>query len=383
LITIAVAHQTIAGQRTYNNVAFTPIFLTCADFGLMDIRKKNILYSLILFAAIFFVWLYRKNQTVEPIRFDGQTMGTTYHITYFDEQQRNFKSSVDSLLVVVNKSINNYDPGSEVSHFNKSNNGIAIALPYLYPPLKTAQEVFHASGGAFDPTVMPLVNGWGFGPEKQPGPDSAKIDSILTFVGFEKIRLSEDSVRKTDPRTQLDFGGIGQGYGADVITGFLRGKGITNMLVELGGEGMACGKNLKSRKPWEIGILDPASTYENQFFKAYVSLSDRSFTTSGNYFNYREINGVKYSHTISPQTGYPVQHALLSASVFARDCSLADAWGTAFMVMGHEKAIDVLKTHPELDALLIYTDDKGVVKTYETDGIRPFVRIEQNQVKPQ
>jgi thiamine biosynthesis lipoprotein len=223
---------------------------------------------------------------------------------------------------------------------------------------------------------MPLVNAWGFGAGKQIDLDSAQIDSIKTFVGFDKIRFGTDSILKSEPRVQLDFGGIGQGYGADVITGFLKSKGITNMLVELGGEGMAVGKNLKTNKPWEIGILDPNSTYENQFFKAYVALTDQSFTTSGNYFNYHEIDGKKYSHTIDPSTGYPAQRPILSASIFTTDCITADAWGTAIMVMGHEKAIEVLKEHPELDVLLIYSTPTGKMDTYITPGILPFVKLE-------
>lgn len=222
-------------------------------------------------------------------------MGTTYHITYFDDQQRDYKSSVDSLLALVNKSINTYDPSSEVSRFNNAADGIAIELPYLLPPLQKANEVFHASKGAFDPTVMPLVNAWGFGPAEPMDPDSAQVDSIKAFVGFEKVRLTNDSIKKVEPHVQLDFGGIGQGYGADVITEFLKSKGIVNMLVELGGEGMACGVNIKSGKPWQIGILDPNSTEENQFFKAFAALEDKSFTTSGNYFNYREVNGDRKS----------------------------------------------------------------------------------------
>jgi len=342
----------------------------------MTLRNKNILYTVILFVSVFSVWLYRKNQVPEPFRIEGKTMGTTYHITYFDNQGRNFQNSVDSLLSVVNKSINNYDPASEVSLFNKSSVGIAITLPYLYAPVRKAEEIFAASNGAFDPTVMPLVNAWGFGPAKQMNPDSSQIDSIKTFVGFQKIRVREDSIVKIDPRVQLDFGGIGQGYGADVITDFLRSMGITNMLIELGGEGMAVGKNLKTNKQWEIGILDPNSTVENQYFKAYVSLMDKSFTTSGNYFNYREINGKKYSHTIDPETGYPASRAILSASIFAEDCTTADAWGTAFMVMGHEKAIELLKAHPELDALLIYSTADGKMETYMTPKLTPFVKLE-------
>lgn len=341
---------------------------------MMSNRAKNLVYSIILILSVLLVYLYRENKAPEPIFVEGETMATTYHITYFDKQERNFKASVDSLLLLVNKSINTYDPTSEISRFNKSTSR-KVQLPYFIPPLKVAGEVFKASGGAFDPTVMPLVNAWGFGPGKTLTMDSVKIDSIKTFVGFDKIGFTEDSIWKDDPRVQLDFGGIGQGYGADVITDFLKSKGIENMLVELGGEGMALGINLKSGKQWEIGILDPNSTRDNQFFKAYASLKDRSFTTSGNYFNYREVEGRKFSHTIDPDTGFPAQKALLSASVFTNDCTTADAWGTAFMVMGHEKAMEILNTRSDIDALLIYTSSDGSLKTYATAGIEPHLTI--------
>jgi FAD:protein FMN transferase len=339
-------------------------------------RKKIIFYSSVLFITILILWLYNTNQVLEPVKVEGMTMGTTYHITYFDKTSRDLKNSIDSLLLVVNKSINNYDSTSEVSRFNQSKVGISVKLPYFLPPIEKSLEIFQASMGAFDPTVMPLVNAWGFGAGKRINPDSAQVDSIKTFVGFEKVGLTKDSIWKSDPRVQLDFGGIGQGYGADIITEFLKSKGISNMLVELGGEGMAVGRNLKTGKAWQIGILDPNSTYENQFFKAYVSLTDKSFTTSGNYFNYREINGKKYSHTIDPETGFPAQHAILSASIFTTDCATADAWDTAFMVMGHEKAIELAKNHPELEVLLMYSDQEGKVATYITPGIQPFVKLE-------
>jgi FAD:protein FMN transferase len=310
------------------------------------------------------------------IRIQGQTMGTSYHITYFDEHGRDLKPAIDSLLVKVNAAINTYDPHAEVSRFNKSSRGVKFVLPYFYPVLEKALEVARISHGAFDPTIMPLVNAWGFGPAKSTAFTPSTIDSLKRFVGFEKIVLTKDSVLKRDPRVQLDFGGIGQGYGADLIIEFLRSRGIANMLVELGGEGVACGRNLEKNKPWQIGITDPHSTYENQFFKAYVTLTDKSFTTAGNYFNYREIDGKKYSHTIDPISGYPVDLPLLSASVFAADCMTADAWDTAFMVMGHTKAIEVLNKHPELDAILFYTGAAGKTETYITEGIRPFVILE-------
>ncbi len=313
-----------------------------------------------------------------PVKIEGNTMGTNYHITYFDEQKRDFRQSVDSLLQLVNKSINNYDPESEVSRFNRSTRGFVLHLPYLLPPLQKAMEVSNASGGAFDPTVMPLVFAWGFGKMKdKPIPTQQRIDSLLQLVGKDKIQFNQDSVWKSDPRVQLDFGGIGQGYGADVVTAFLKAKGIKNMLVELGGEGMACGININSGKPWELGILDPNSTRDSLFFRAYVKLTDKSFTTSGNYFNYRVIDGKKYSHTIDPQTGRQAERAILSSSVFAADAATAAAWATAFMVMGHEKAIELLKQHPELDAFFIYTGADGKMETYATPGMKGLIELKE------
>lgn len=343
----------------------------------MSNQLKNALYSLVLLIAILSVWWWRNGSKPQPVKIQGETMATTWHITYFDDNDRNFKAAIDSILVVVNKSINNYDPNSEISRFNKSQSGLKNSTPYFTTPLATAALIYDQSGGTFDPTVMPLVNAWGFGPSIQELPDSAKIDSLRMLIGFNKIKYSADSVWKTDPRSQLDFGGIGQGYGADVMADFLRSKGIVNMFVELGGEGLALGVNLQSGKPWRIGILDPQSTPGNEFFKAYVSISDKAFTTSGNYFNFREVNGQKFSHTIDPVTGYPAQRSILSASVFAKDCTTADAWGTAFMVMGHEKGIEMAKAHPELDVFFIYSTPDGIA-TFASPGLSDKLELVPN-----
>lgn len=319
----------------------------------------------------------KTENTPEPVQVDGYTMGTTYHITYFDKRSRNFKSSIDSLLLKVNHSINTYDAASEVSRFNVSTRGIAFGLSHLRIILKKSEEVYKASQGAFDPTVMPLVNAWGFGPGKAFTLSKASVDSIKKFIGFDKIRITEDSLIKLDARVQLDFGGIGQGYGADVITAFLKSKGIKNLLVELGGEGMAFGKNLKKGKYWTIGILDPNSTRDNQFYKAYTEIKDQSFTTAGNYFNYREIDGKKYSHTIDPASGYPADMPILSASVFAKDCTTADAWDTAFMVMGHTQAISLLEKYKDLHAILMYTLPNGSTAIYISPEIKHNVTLER------
>lgn len=341
----------------------------------MNSRTKNALYSLGLLILIWVVWKYREQNSLIPIRLEGKTMGTSYHITYFDSKGRVFQTSMDSLMILVNKSINTYDTASEISRFNRASKSFTFDLPYLLPPLKKSKEVVAGSGGSYDPTVMPLVNAWGFGPKKIIRPDTAEVLAVRAFVGFEKINFNEDSVWKLDPRVQLDFGGIGQGYGADVMADFFRMKGVENFFIELGGEGVAQGKNLEQDRLWEIGILNPNSDYVEKKLIATAVLKKKGYSTSGNYFNYREVDGMKYSHTIDPVSGYPVQHELLSATVFASDCSTADAWATAFMSMGHEKGIEILKKHPELDVLFVYSSSGGL-KTFLTDGIRNELKIE-------
>lgn len=313
----------------------------------------------------------------EPLVLEGVTMGTTYRILYFDERHhRNFGPAVDSILIKVNKSISTYDPTSEISRFNRSERGISTKDFYFCDLLHRSKAIYEASDGAFDPTVLPLVNAWGFGPDDADTLSQKKVDSLREFIGFAKVRISGEKIRKKMGGVQLDMGGIGQGYGVDMVFNFLKTKGISDMLVELGGEGMASGRNLTKGKPWMIGILDPNSTRENQYFKAYVAVEDQSFTTSGNYFNYRMINGRKYGHTIDPASGYPVQHALLSASVFAKDCTTADGWATAFMVMGLEKAIEKSKTLSNLEAVFMYEEANGNVQVYITPGIKNQVKLE-------
>lgn len=314
---------------------------------------------------------------VKPIVVEGRTMGTTYRVVYFDEPlRRDFTTAIDSLLSMVNKAINTYDPNSEISRFNRSEKGICPQLPFLFEIVAIAKKVHKRSGGAFDPTVMPLVSAWGFGPDKSADVSPARIDSLRRLVGLNQVFRSGKWLRKRNPGVQLDMGGIGQGYGADVIFRFLASQGIDDVLVELGGEGIASGKNREKNKLWTVGILDPNSTPDHQYFKAYVTLRNKAFTTSGNYFNYKVIEGRKFGHTIDPKRGYPVQHSLLSASVFAEKCTVADAWATAFMVMGLEQAIEKVKALNDLDVLFMYSTTEGEVKTWMTREIQEHVTLE-------
>ena len=339
----------------------------------MNNRVKNIIYTIVLLAAMFFVWKYRQGKQERLVYLNGKTMGTTYNIKYFDSEARNFKAEIDSLLEVFNQSLSTYIKDSEISRFNQGAS-LEFELPYFYPVLKESKYVYELTNGAFDPTVMPLVNAWGFGPDKDIAPDSATIDSLRKVVGFNKLRFDEKEVSKKDPRVQLDFSAVAKGYGIDVVADFLTAQQLSNYYVEIGGEVACKGKNLANGQYWKVGIVDPGSDILNPYFKATVLLQDRAMATSANNFNYKVVDGVRYAHTLSPQTGYPIKHPLLSATVFADRCITADALATSFMAMGHEKAIKILESNEQISAFLIYSGEDGGIRTYTTNDILGLVQ---------
>lgn len=343
--------------------------------------NKNIIYSIILLLLVAIVYLYRQNQQkpVEEIdekvtgkvTLNGNTMGTTYNITYLDPSERDFQVSIDSLLLVFNQSLSTYIPDSELSKFNQGDT-LFFGLPYFLPVLQSSKEVYEITGGAFDPTVGPLVNLWGFGPTGPQLKDSVNIDGMLELVGFNKISFDSASVRKSKPGMYLDFSAIAKGYGVDVVAEFLQGKGIENLLVEIGGELVARGVNEKGEL-WKVGINRPEELGRADELYSIVALDNKAMATSGNYRNYYEAGGVKISHTINPATGRPVNHNLLSATVLAGDCMTADAYATALMVMGTEKAIELQKSQSLFEVFLIYNDSTGQLKSYASEGLKPFL----------
>jgi len=341
----------------------------------MNLRYKNILYSLGLLSAMFLVWYYRQGNDVPMMTISGETMGTTYHISYFDEEQRNFKSQVDSLLTAFNNSLNTYLPHSEISEFNQT--GIFdFVSPYFLPVLESSEEIVSMTDGAFDPTVMPLVNMWGFGPQQNTSIDSAAVDSLRQFVGFERmITFDKRQVTKQSGGSTLDFSAIAKGYGVDVVSQYLYDQGMQSTFVEIGGEVVVRGKNLKTDKAWRIAIIDPQSKILNPEYIAYATLINQAVATSANNFNYRIVDGKKYSHTLDPKSGYPIVHEILSATVFTKQCMRADALATSFMVMGHEKAIKLIEENADIDAFLIYTNPEGGISTYISKGIKEQVEL--------
>lgn len=311
------------------------------------------------------------------VELHGQTFGTiAYNIKYKDDQERDFQPSIDSLLNVFNDAVSHYRPNSEISRFNKDST-VEFELPYLYPVLKASKEIYEKSNGAFNPAVMPLVNAWGFGPDKSMEPDSALVDSLMDFTQFKLVQFDSIHVWKLDKRLQLDFSAVAKGQGVDIVTEFLQSKGIEDVFVEIGGEVNTLGTNAHG-KPWVVGILDPASDVLNQSYIATVDLENEAVATSANNFNYVIRDGVRYTHTLDPKTGYPAHSPILSASVFAKDCMTADGYATAFMVMGYEKAKEIVESDPGLEAFLIYSNPDGTTTAYTSKGLSNKLKMITN-----
>ncbi len=351
--------------------------------------RKNIIYSLVLLLLFLAVYSWRNREKPETpqestletpaeagkITISGETMGTTYRITYLDAESRDFQDAVDSLLVLFNESLSTYIPDSELSRFNQGDT-LDFGSTYLPHVLEASKKVFDQTEGSFDPTVGPLVNVWGFGPGGPELKDSVEIGDLLRLVGFDKIEFDQNQVRKKVPGVYLDFSAIAKGQGVDVVSDFLIEKGISNFLAEIGGELVARGVNEKGEL-WKVGINRPEETASASDLFSIIALNDRAMATSGNYRNYYVRDSVKISHTINPATGYPVNHSLLSVTVLTENCMMADAYATAMMVMGVEKAIALDEELDEIEVFLIYDDGKGGFLTFASESLKPYLSFVQ------
>ena len=303
---------------------------------------------------------------------EGFVFGTMYKITY--QSKENLKKEIEAELRKVDNSLSPFNKRSVITRINDNTDLSADSmLVYVY---NMARSISEETQGAYDITVAPLVNAWGFGFKTQAFPDSAKIDSLRRIVGYRKIRLTpEGKFEKRDPRVMLDCSSIAKGFGVDCVARLLESKGIRNFMVEIGGEVVVKGENPKMEK-WRIGINRPVddSLAVNQELQTVLEITDAGMATSGNYRNFYYKDGKKYAHTIDPRTGYPVQHNILSSTVIADNCAKADAYATAFMVLGLDSAKIICNAHPELDAYFIYTDEEGKLRTYSTEGMRKYMR---------
>lgn len=323
---------------------------------------------------ISFLLLISCNQGSNKItRIAGKAQGTTYHISYLSADNLNYKRAIDSLLKEIDLSLSTYVPVSIISRMNKNDSNV-VADKYFTDVFNKSIEVSEKTGGLFDVTVGPVINAWGFGFTKKADVDSTMIDSLLNYIGYKMVTLEGKKLRKTKPQIILDFNAIAQGYSVDVLASYLEGKGISNYLVELGGEVKAKGKK-NNNEYWKIGIDQPAETSTDERpLKAIINLRDQALATSGNYRKFYVENGKKYAHIIDPHTGYPAKHNLLSTSVIASDCMTADAYATAFMVMGLERSKQFLAENKRLglEVYFIY-DENGVWKTYTSETLKEWI----------
>lgn len=323
-----------------------------------DQKRRSLLWQVPLLALLIVgTVIIVSQQHNTPYQHNaGFIFGTTYNITY--QSDIDLQKDIEREMNKVNASLSTFEPQSVISKVNQNRN---VRLDNMFTEVFTlAEEISRETGGAFDITVAPLVNEWGFGFKTGVPPEKHVIDSLKQLIGYQKVKLAGGRVVKTDPRIMLDCSGIAKGYGSDVVANFLRSKGIDNFMVEIGGEIVTSGIS-PERVPWRIGVTKPVddSLQQQQELQTVLNVTDKAMATSGNYRNFYYKGGKKYAHTIDPKTGYPVQHNILSATVIADRCAVADAYATSFMVMGLDKAQKVLEKHPELMAYLIYADRQG------------------------
>ena len=318
-------------------------------------KNKKLLWQLpLLTLLVVGTILILRHERNMPYQHDqGFVFGTVYNITY--QYDRNLQPEIEAALRQVDAEFSMFNDTSTVSRINR---GEQPPLSKMYQEVsQLAQTVSRETDGAFDITVAPLVNAWGFGFKHEQMPTASQVDSLLKI------------------RSQYDFSAIAKGYGSDVVARLLRRYDIRNFMVEIGGEIVVQGVSEK-RQSWRIGVTKPTddSLSVGGELQTVLKISDIAMATSGNYRNFYYKDGMKYAHTIDPKTGYPVQHSLLSATVFARDCAVADAYATSFMVMGVERAKAVLENHPELMAYFIYSLPDSTNAVWFSPGLKSRIQ---------
>ncbi len=324
---------------------------------------------------------YGTGDQLSEFSFNGNTMGTTYHITIIGEainssQRSTIATNVDSLLQEFNHIVSTYDDHSEISLFNRNKSitpiPVSTALSHV---VKTGLEFCSKSEGAFDITVMPIVNffGFGFEPGENRFPNVDELDAWLQLTGCDKIELGDSSITKSDPRISIDLSAIAKGDGVDHVANYLISKGYSNIFVEIGGEIVTHGTN-RQGKPWRIGIDRPTfGGAPGADLQHVVRLTDMAIASSGDYRNYREVEGQRISHTIDPRSGSPIRHNLAAVSVIADKCLDADGLATCVMVLGAEQGLLWLESYPAAEGLLITRELDGSFQEYMTSGFRKYL----------
>jgi len=340
---------------------------------LKKIVFNPIRYISIIVLFVFFTGCNPEAGGGEYYSIQGFTQGTTYHITYQLPTENGLQERIDSLLQVFDGSLSTYDSTSIISAINLNREHIKTDTLFR-TVFRESGRVYQLTGGTFDITVGPLINAWGFGPGEKLDVDSSIVDSLLQYVGMDKVALVGDSVYKSHPEVKLDVNAIAQGYAVDVVALYLEDLGCRNYMVEIGGEIRTRGVNPKGSF-WRIGVDRPeyGNMIPGQQLQVIISMHNRSLATSGNYRKFYEKNGVRITHSIDPATGYPKDSRLLSATILTEECMTADAYATSCMVMGLEKAKLFIEGMKNTDAYFIYGDDQGMYQVWYTDGLRKYI----------
>lgn len=357
--------------------------------------KKTSYFTLIVFTFITLFSCNSSNDNKDEksdndflgIKIQGEAQGSTYTIIYLDDTT-NYQADVDSILDRYDQDLSLWVPNSLLNKINAHERRDTVftfhdTTKYFSVLFDMSREIWKQTDGAFDPSVFPLVQAWGFGLKNRENVTPKMVDSLKELIGFSQFEIDineiyenkyiydRTDVVKLNPKVKLDFNAIAQGHSIDVLAEYLEQKGIENYMVELGGELKCKGHNQK-QKPWGISIDSPKDNGESQ---AVLQITDRAVATSGSYRKFYEKDGIRYSHTIDPKTGYPVTHSLLSATVITDSCANADGYATAFMVMGKDQALEFVKTHPELDlAIYLVYDDHGEFKTAMSENMQKYLQ---------
>ncbi|MGP1447406.1 MAG: FAD:protein FMN transferase [Candidatus Limimorpha sp.] len=328
--------------------------------------KRMIKYTITLMTIVFALSSCL-NRPSEKIVLQDLAQGSYYAITYFDTEGRNFQHEVDSIFALIDRSVSLWDTNSILSKVNR-NEDVALNQVFI-DNFCIAQEAAELSHGYFDATISPLVTAWGFSRKQGDSITPALIDSLRPLVDYRNVRIENGKVVKENPLITLDFNAIAQGYTSDMIGSFLESKGITDYLVDTGGEIMAKGSKPKGL-PWIVGIEKPAENWDSErIVQTRIQLKDKGLVTSGSYRKYVEREGKRYSHCIDPKTGYPVEHNLLSATVIAKNSVWADALASICMVMGMENSLPLIDSLPDVEAYYIFVNADNELETYATEGL--------------
>jgi len=333
---------------------------------------KNRLLSGLLLMSLVVISCKEKKTVIA--NFTGYTQGTTYSIVYENNKNINpedLKLKVENILHEFDMSLSLYKDSSIISRLNR--NEEVVPDSFFTEVFAKSALISKMTDGAFDITVGPLVKAWGFGPDGHKNFSESKRDSLLKLVGMNKVSLVNGRLIKSDPGICLDVNAIAQGYSVDVICRYFDSVGILNYLIEIGGE--VRGRGTKAGAYWRIGIDKPVDNNlsPGETLQAIIRISDKALATSGNYRKFYVENGIKYSHTIDPKTGYPAKNQLLSATIIANDCAMADGIATACMVMGKDGAIDFINKNPHLSGYLIYSDEGGNFKTWISENLKEYI----------